>query len=432
MPITPQHQPRFYPQATKFLVFKNGLPFLPDRTELNDILQVIKGRNSQPKFPAEDLDLPVRTGDYHPIEDYTPAQNQLPLTYGVGPEGLPATATAARRAQAKQLKAYLLFFEQLLVNYLAQLANAGECFAIDSAVTRTYFTRFIDDNLIGGVEGGLYSGLTSAKLRELAESADEFLDRRNRFLDHLLARFAESFSDYAVMLYRYSEDKTEAKAALIPHKVDFLKALPRMTHDRARAFDITAPADVCGAGSDNAAGLTVRIKRLLGLKPPDDRVFVVEHLLLRPRRTGLDPLLPICIPPGCEVCGEEDPYSFRLTIVISGEGGVENSRIDWRRFAERAAGMEVPAHLEAKICWVGKTQMDAFQAAWCAWLEELRKDPQDAAALGARLKELVDVFAGLKSVYPPASLHDCVDGNDENRVFLNQSIVTSFPKSEQP
>jgi len=26
-------------------------------------------------------------------------------------------------------------------------------------------------------------------------------------------------------------------------------------------------------------------------------------------------------------------------------------------------------------------------------------------------------------VYPPASLHDCADGNDENRVFLNQTIV---------
>jgi hypothetical protein len=32
-----------------------------------------------------------------------------------------------RKAQAKQLKAYLLFFEQLLVNYLAQLANIKNC-----------------------------------------------------------------------------------------------------------------------------------------------------------------------------------------------------------------------------------------------------------------------------------------------------------------
>jgi len=115
-------------------------------------------------------------------------------------------------------------------------------------------------------------------------------------------------------------------------------------------------------------------------------------------------------------------------VVICGEGGLENSRIDWRRFAERAVRMEVPAHLAAKICWVSKDQMDAFEDVWCAWLGELAKDAPDKAVLADLLEDLLAVFTALKSVYPPASLHDCVDGNDENRVFLNQSIITSFPK----
>ncbi len=29
----------------------------------------------------------------------------------------------------------------------------------------------------------------------------------------------------------------------------------------------------------------------------------------------------------------------------------------------------------------------------------------------------------LKSVYPPAKLHDCVDGDDSNRVFLDNTII---------
>jgi hypothetical protein len=428
MPVSSQHQPRFYPQASKFLVFKNGLPFLADNAELNDVLQVIKGRNSQPKFPDTEKDLPIGPGTYHPVQDYFPVQYQLPLTYGVGHEGLPSTASVERMAQARQLKAYLLFFEQMLVDYLAQLANIAECFAIDATVKKTYFSRFISDVLIKGIEKEIYPGFDAVKLQALAESPFEFLDRRNRFLDHLLSRFAESFSDYALMLYRYSEDKTEARTQVIGKKIAFLNDLPQMTHDRAKAFDYTAAAAICDPVSVNAAGLSLRIKRLLGLNPPDDWVFVVEHLLLRPRRVNLDPLLPICIPPGCEMCGEEDPYSFRLTVVICGEGGLENSRIDWRRFAERAARMEVPAHLAAKICWVSKDQLDAFQVVWCAWLAELTKDPPDQAVLADRLEELLDVFNALKSVYPPASLHDCVEGNDENRVFLNQSVVTSLPK----
>jgi hypothetical protein len=428
MPVSFQHQPRFYPQASKFLVFKNGLPFLPDTAELNDVLHVIKGKHSQPKFPDSEKDLAIPIGTYYPLQDYFPIQYQLPLTYGVGYEGLPSTASVQRVAQAKQLKAYLLFFEQMLVDYLAQLSSVAECFAIDSGVDRTYFSRFISDSVIKDVEKDIYPSFDPAKLQGLSESSFEFLDRRNRFLDHLLSRFAESFSDYALMLYRYSEDKTQAKTELIGRKIAFLKQIPLMTHDRAKAFDYTAPAAICDGGSVNAAGLSVRIKALLGLKAPDDRVFVVEHLLLRPRRVNLDPLLPICIPPGCEICGEEDPYSFRLTVVICGEGGVENSRIDWRRFAENAVGMEVPAHLAAKICWVSKDQMDAFQNVWCAWLVELAKDAPAKAVLAGLLEDLLDVFNKLKSVYPPASLHDCIDGNDENRVFLNQSIITSHPK----
>lgn len=430
MAVTPQHQPRFYPQASKFLIFKNGLPFLPDKSELNDVLQVIKGRNAQPKFPDSEKDLPIPAGEYRRIEDYYPIQYQLPLTYGVGFEGLPATATPERVAQAKQLKAYLLFFEQMLVDYLAQLANVSECFAIDAAVDKTYFTRFIDNDLLRNVEPDLYLGLDAAKLQDMAETAPEKLDRRNRFLDHLLSRFGESFADYALMLYRTAEDKQKAKQDLVGRKIAFLKDIPLMTHDRAKAFDCKSPAAICNPRSANSAGLVTRIKRLLGLEAPNDAVFVVEHLLFRPRRQDLDPLLPICIPPGC-ACGEEDPYSFRITIVMDGQGGVFNKEIEWRRFAEKAIRMEIPAHLAARICWVSQEQLAGFQAAWCAWLAELAKDPLDKPVLADRLEDLLAVFNALKSVYPPASLHDCADGNDENRVFLDQSIITSTPTEEE-
>ena len=39
---------------------------------------------------------------------------------------------------------------------------------------------------------------------------------------------------------------------------------------------------------------------------------------------------------------------------------------------------------------------------------------------------LSNVFIELKNVYPPATLHDCVDGNDENRVLLNQTIISNI------
>lgn len=541
-------QPRLYIEASKFLVFKNGLPFLPDQLELSDTLQVIRGQNAQPKFPLAENDLPVPAGVYQSLNACQPVQYELPMTYGVGVFGLPDNAGEARRAQAKQLKAYLLFFEQMLVNYLATLSQVKDLFALDTGVRQTYFSRVLQEEDISGING-LYALVNNAvldqdSLAELVENESEFLDRRNRLLNHISARFAEQFTDYTLMLYAYTGNKKLADETLIKDKIAFVKAVPQMSHDRGKSFNFKDPGQVCS--SENVAGLQLRIARLLGLRGLEDRwelyeekdgdgvlheqrwrlrddsgkiilsgstryfdldldtatekaqteiaevaryitdpnrfdikkskqwvlnltapggeiiatrkqafskktdaeaardalvqfarnklfgekMFVVEHLLLRPRnRPGEllpqgDPLLTVCIGPNCaELCHKEDPYSFRMTLVMDGEGGLANAGIAYRRFAERTIRFEIPAHIGLKICWVSHEQLLLFEGLWCAYLSELAKEQPDRSALSQRLTELLAVFNELKSVYPPASLHDCADGNDENRTFLNQTII---------
>ena len=58
-------------------------------------------------------------------------QNLFPTIYGIGHEGLPNNATKSRKGQAKQLKGFLLFFEQIMANYLSQLSNIGDILSID-------------------------------------------------------------------------------------------------------------------------------------------------------------------------------------------------------------------------------------------------------------------------------------------------------------
>src|SRR5438876_976872 len=48
----------------------------------------------------------------------------------------------------------------------------------------------------------------------------------------------------------------------------------------------------------------------------NERAVVVEHLLLRPKFPG-DALYPACCDGPCGLCGDEDPYSFRLTVVMA-------------------------------------------------------------------------------------------------------------------
>ncbi len=77
MKVSYNHQSRLYIEGSKFLVFKNGLPFLPDRLELADTMQVIKGTNTQPKFSVLENDLPVPEGNYYPLNDYQPLAKTL-------------------------------------------------------------------------------------------------------------------------------------------------------------------------------------------------------------------------------------------------------------------------------------------------------------------------------------------------------------------
>jgi hypothetical protein len=106
-------------------------------------------------------------GEYKAVEDYVSIQHQFPVVYGLSKYGIadslvegtlsPARTSAwdpqaskpqaqlaqnsktERQARVQQLKAYLLFFEQLLANYLSQLAHVGELFSLDDRLHQSYF-----------------------------------------------------------------------------------------------------------------------------------------------------------------------------------------------------------------------------------------------------------------------------------------------------
>jgi hypothetical protein len=84
----------------------------------------------------------------------------------------------------------------------------------------------------------------------------------------------------------------------------------------------------------------------------NERAIVVEHVLLRPKFPG-DALFPACTDGPCKTCGDEDPYSFRLTFVMPGWTAPFNVNLQMRDFADRTIRQEIPSHLLGKICWVG-------------------------------------------------------------------------------
>jgi len=105
------------------------------------------------------------TGRKLDIQRYDSIRHQFPVTYGLSHDGIPdyfnwqaagadapfsqplsGTVGARRTAQVKQLRAYLLLFEQVLSNAFAQLANARRLFALRPPHEHSYFYQSLLDH----------------------------------------------------------------------------------------------------------------------------------------------------------------------------------------------------------------------------------------------------------------------------------------------
>jgi hypothetical protein len=352
--VSQWHQPRLYHNQSRFLFYKNGLPFLPRMDEVHDTLIQLRGETERPKIKNAPHDLPIPEGNFRDPDNYTPLQYSFPLTYGIGSDGLPSHASSLRQAQAKQMKAYLMVFEQHLSNAFAQLAHTVDLFSLDLATAHTYFIHELSDALIKGYSD-IIDGLNKDGLEGLTETLPEFHERRNRFLDHIMARFGEQFSEYALLLTNL-EGRQVALDQLIENKIAFLKAYPDISRNRGKAFNYKT--------QENSSGIKKRISLLMDYSDLTEQAIVVEHLLLRPKFPG-DALYLACTEGNCKTCGDEDPYSFRLTFVMPAPS---DNNLDARDFAERTIRQETPSHLLVKICWVDNDSFNQFEDAWHQWL----------------------------------------------------------------
>jgi hypothetical protein len=161
---------------------------------------------------------PVPRGELLPIEEYTPLQEDLPSTYGVGHSELPDSAEPRRHAAVRQLQGYLFLFEQVLADVTAQVGNVNRFFSGDAGEDTTYFTRPLFDvpgvpNLLRRfAPGGDWTAFVqdpdnpvARALHDAAESRTDVLDRRNRMLDHLLARQGEDAVAFGQELHRWAQ-----------------------------------------------------------------------------------------------------------------------------------------------------------------------------------------------------------------------------------
>ncbi|MDZ7581808.1 MAG: hypothetical protein U5R30_14760 [Deltaproteobacteria bacterium] len=152
--------------------------------------------------------------------------------------------------------------------------------------------------------------------------------------------------------------------------------------------------------------------------------YLIEHLLLRPL-SDQDKLMGVCLSSDCEFCGEEDPYSFRISVILPAWPERFNN-LYFRSLFERTLREECPAHIHARTCWINDEQMMALDQKYRAWIDARSQKDVDESHLRFTQRQLIQLLQRLRTVYPSATLHDCEEGSDENPVRLDNTNLGLF------
>ncbi len=204
------------------------------------------------------------------IQFFSSIQYTFPLVYGIGEFGVDGPAIEERRAQANQLKGYLLLFEQHYFNFLAQIANVHHLFSVIPQNEKTYFYQLPStvpnlDKLVDLELGEFEKGL-----QQLQQKFDPFITRRHQFLDHLLARFGESFlidSFNAINRQASIYNKKEFELKSIDAKIKFLENYIDISRSRGTGYDYLAGIDQ----PNNVSGLKKKISLLFNIPDFDNK-----------------------------------------------------------------------------------------------------------------------------------------------------------------
>jgi hypothetical protein len=223
-------------------------------------------------------------GQQRELQNYHSIQNHFPAIYGINKYGIPPSKPNETKAKAKQLKAYLYPYEQLMANYLQNLQEIPTLFSLDDTLKQSYFSQFLDNKNIPDIEA-LYAGdkaQVQPLISDILVSYDDYEDRRSRVLDTLLAIHGEQFTQKSLQRFNHYR-KTDTNDWIIENKIHFLKCIKEISRDRAKGLDYLAPSFNTKESiqTENIPGTHKKIGILLGLSRYNEAQLITHVLTKR-------------------------------------------------------------------------------------------------------------------------------------------------------
>lgn len=289
--------------SVDFQLSRNNLPVAqaPNQPMQQYLSELAAAHQSAGVDAKVDLYPELPCGRYRNIEQYYSVQNTFPDNYGIGYNSLQSDAASYRVASSRQLKGYLMVYDQLLANQFSQLAYIGDLFSFHPAhSTRreagrgiehtpfavTYYCQALYDvpdvkPLLRGNEAFSYRfdpDLPDSKvargawnkfrefqfneyiygLRDSMESEYEATGRRDRMLTHLMARHGDEAGRYDDMIKTCQWYGSEVKTRIVV-KTIWLQNYRKLSYYRTKAYDCLLAAKLLIPGDpDILAGVANR------------------------------------------------------------------------------------------------------------------------------------------------------------------------------
>ena len=316
--------PKTDPVRTSFICrYKNAIVF-QSKPKSNELL--ISSKINHHSSHTKNI-LLKSAGNEKNLSKYYSIQNDFPETYGIGAKGPAAGAGPEKLAAIKQFKGYLMIYDQIMANFLSQLNHVKYLFSTEDIDTsyavqlidnmpgiEFMYKQFIENYYVNHSDFDDKRKLKSEwinflknskekltlKIQESFETQHEFLNRRNRVLDHLLARFGMDTIKLEVL-------SGMSPSEAITYKLDLLRNFPKLSSEKYSM----GPSSI----DPRSSGLKYWFYKNLNLKGIADIKISNVNELLSSNNTGDISRI--------EVYSDENPLNCFLKYGIEPENLVE-------------------------------------------------------------------------------------------------------------
>jgi hypothetical protein len=197
------------------------------------------------------------TGQSRDLGAYVSVQTQFPAAYGIGEYGLAHDASPARRGQARQMKGYLMAFDQAMANYFSQLAFLRQLYSLQAGGETTYAFQSLGHCVPGAA--ALLDPDYEAGLAALIAEHDPVMARQAAVLDLLLSLYGLALAPPPGP-WDDGAGGEHLAATLLRAKRTLLTRLVEATAGRGRGFDHRRPGHGGEAFGETGLEIVARLE----------------------------------------------------------------------------------------------------------------------------------------------------------------------------